>query len=232
MPKKLGTWIYRKRLKAIMFDYDGVLNNSMRIIRALYNEFHRRGFTKVYFKDDIEFSKFFEGNINKDMIACGMEPTEENFRKCDGIVKEFLDSADKNVPLYPGIDDLLHNLKSDGYKLGIVSNGNKEVIQAKLRRYDLEDTIDCIIGYEQVNKTKPNPEGLLKCLRELKVKPKRALYVGDMENDIKAARAAGIKVIGVTYGYCRLRRDKYEIMSKADIAVHCVEDVYKRIKNG
>lgn len=215
-----------------MFDYDGVLNNSMNIIRELYNEFHRRGFTKIYFKDDIEFSRFFQGNINKDMEACGMEPSEENFRKCDEIVKEFLDSADKNAPLYPGIDSLLRKLKSDGYKLGIVSNGRKEVIQAKMKKYGIEDTLDCIIGYEQVNKTKPDPEGLLKCLKELKVKPKRALYVGDMENDIKAAKAARVKVIGVTYGYCHLRSDKDKIMSKADIAVHCVEDIYKRVKNG
>jgi len=231
MLKRLKTWIFRKKIKAVIFDYDGVLNDSLDIIREMYNEFYRRGFTNIYFKDNQEFSNFFQGDTYANMESAGMELTKENKEKANAMVKEVLPSLDAKVGFFEGADDLLRKLESDGYKLGIVSNGDKDVISDKLRNYNVAYAVDTIIGFEQVSNPKPNPEGILKCLSDLGVKPKEALYVGDMESDIQAAKAAGVKVIGVTYGYYTLRSDKFEILKKADMLAHTIDEVYERIKN-
>jgi phosphoglycolate phosphatase len=123
-------------------------------------------------------------------------------------------------------------LKGEGYKIGIASNGNKEIIISKLKSYGVDSVVDSIIGYEQVSMPKPSPEGLLKCLGELKVKPGNALYIGDMESDIRAAKAAGVKIIAVTYGYLKLKKDIDEQLKNADIIVNNVDEIYERIKNG
>lgn len=232
MLKKLKTWIFRKKVKAVIFDYDGVLNDSLTIIKDLYNEFYKRGITNLYFKGDQEFTDFFEGDIWKNMESAGMRVNKENKDLCNEVVKEVLTASDPKVRFFEGIDGLLLKLKSEGYKIGIASNGNKEIIVSKLKSYGLDSVVDSVIGYEQVSMPKPNPEVLLKCLKELKVKPRNALYVGDMESDIRAAKAAGIKIIAVTYGYLKLKKDIDEQLKNADIIANNVSEVYERIKNG
>ncbi len=232
MLKKLKTWIFKKKTKAVIFDYDGVLNDSLDIIRQIYNEFYKRGVTNLYFKDNQEFSNFFQGDMWKNMEDAGMELTQENKDKCNEIVKEVLNKLDPAVKLYPGINYLLLRLTAEGYKIGIVSNGNREIIKSKLRNYGLDFTVDSIIGFEQVKNPKPSPEGLLKCLDELKVKPKEVIYVGDMESDVKAAKAAKVRIIAVTYGYLSLKKDMREHLKGADMLADTVDDIYKRIKNG
>ncbi len=232
MLKKLKTWIFRKKVKAVIFDYDGVLNDSLSIIKGLYNEFYKRGITNIYFKDDKEFTDFFEGDMWKNMEAAGMEVNKENKDLCNKVVKEVLTATDPKVKFFEGIDSLLLKLKGEGYKIGIASNGNKEIIISKLKSYGLDSVVDSIVGYEQVSRPKPSPEGLLKCLEELGVKPRNALYVGDMESDIRAAEAAGVKIIAVTYGYLKLKKDIDEQLKNADIIVNNVDEIYERIKNG
>ncbi len=232
MLKKLKTWIFRKKVKAVIFDYDGVLNDSLSIIKDLYNEFYKRKITNRLFKDDLALTDFFEGDMWKNMEAAGMEVNKENKDLCNKVVKEVLAATDPNVKFFEGIDSLLLKLKGEGYKIGIASNGNKEIIISKLKSYGLDSVVDSIIGYEQVSRPKPSPEGLLKCLEELNVKPGNALYVGDMESDIRAAKAAGVKIIAVTYGYLKLKKDINEQLKNADIIVNNVDEIYERIKNG
>lgn len=232
MLKKLKTWIFRKRIKAVIFDYDGVLNDSLSTIKDLYNEFCRRGMTNLYFKDDQEFTDFFQGDMWNNMEAAGMEITEENKSLCNKVVKGFLAITDPDVRFFDGADSLLLKLKSEGYKIGIASNGNKDIIIPKLRSYGLSHVVDSIVGFEQISNPKPDPEVLLKCLEELGVKPKNALFIGDMESDIQAANACGMKIIAVTYGYLKLKKDMREMLKNADMIADTVGEIYERIKNG
>jgi len=225
MLKKLKTWIFRKKVKAVIFDYDGVLNDSLPIIRKLYNEFYERGITNLYFKDDPAFTDFFQGDMWKNMENAGMKITKENKDLCNSVVKEVLAVEDPKVKLFEGIDGLLLNLKDDGYKIGIASNGNREIIISKLKDYKIDHVVSSVIGYEQVRNPKPDPEGLLKCLYELKVQSEKAMYVGDMESDIEAAKAAGVKVIMVTYGYLKLKKDLDKRLKDADYIAHDAEDI-------
>ncbi len=223
MLKKLKTWIFRKKIKAVIFDYDGVLNDSLHVLRSVWNEFYNRGISTRYFDTDEEFSNYFFGDPVKNLLMAGVK--EENLDKCDQIIKEVLPERDKSVEFYPGMDDLIRGFKSQGYKIGIVSNSLKEIVDYKLKKYSIDDCVDSIVCNNDVENPKPSPEGLLKCMAELKVKPSRTFYVGDMESDVKAAKAANVKIIAARYGYLNLAKDMDRRLKDADYFADDVEDI-------
>lgn len=230
MLKKLKTLIFKERAKAVIFDYDGVLNNSLAQLRTVWNEFYKRGISNKYFETDEEFSNYFQGDPVKNLTVVGV--TEEDLKKCDDIIREVLPDLDKEAELYDGIESLMKVLKSEGYKIGIVSNGLKPMIEYKLKKYSIDDCIGSIIGHDEVYRRKPNPEGLYQCMDELCVKPSETIYVGDMESDVKAGKAAGVRLmIAVRYGYLNLSKKREESLKGADKKVDTVLQLYKVIKN-
>lgn len=228
MLKKLKTLIFKDKIKAVIFDYDGVLNNSLSDLRKVWNEFYNQGISTKYFETDKEFSNCFQGDPMKNLLSVGV--SKENISKCHNIIREMLPELDKEAELYPGVDNLLKKLKNKGYKVGIVSNSLKDMMIYKLKKHDLNDYVDFIIGHDEVKNPKPDSEGLLKCMKELKVKPSETIYVGDMESDVKAGKSADVKfVIAVTYGYLSLADDMSERLKDADIMVEDVDNLSEKI---
>ena len=101
------------------------------------------------------------------------------------------------------------------YQLAIVSNSFGEIIEAMLNKFELRKYFGCIVGADQ-GPLKPDPTLFRLCLEQLKVKPEATVYVGDMEEDVLAARNAKLKkAIVVTYGYhseARLRQARPDII--------------------
>ncbi|MBU4502765.1 MAG: HAD family hydrolase [Nanoarchaeota archaeon] len=219
------------KIKAVIFDYDGVLNDSLDVIRRLYNEFYELGITNKYFETNEEVANFFVGDPHKNLENAGAKLTPELIKYCDGIVSNFIPREDKKVDFYEGIDKMLLSLADDGYRLAVVSNGNKTAIINKLRKYGVESVVELVYGYEDVPKPKPHPIGIQKCLKELNLKPEEALYVGDLEDDIGAAKAAGVKMIATNYGYLSYADNADERLKDADILVDTVDELYESIKN-
>lgn len=231
MLRKLKTLIFKGRAKAVIFDYDGVLNDSLLALRTVWNEFYKRGLSKKYFETDAEFSNAFQGDPKKNLLCVGVR--EENLSLCDKVIRETLPGLDKDMKLYPGVWMLISMLKQDGYKIGIVSNGIREAIEYKIKKYSLEDCVDSIVGHDDVANPKPSPEGILKCMEQLKVKPSKTIYVGDMESDVKAAKTAKVRLmIAATYGYLSLAKNQQERLKGADVFADSPRDIYHLVKNG
>jgi HAD superfamily hydrolase (TIGR01549 family) len=100
-----------------------------------------------------------------------------------------------------GVAQTLDALKRLGIALGIVSGARPEVLEL-LREAGILDRFDSIVLAADVSRRKPDPEGIVKCLRQLGVAPDCAVYVGDTPIDIQASRAAGVRAIGVLTGAC------------------------------
>jgi len=92
-------------------------------------------------------------------------------------------------------------MKRLGIALGIVSGARPEVLEL-LREAGILDRFDSIVLAADVSRRKPDPEGIVKCLRQLRVSPERAVYIGDTPIDIQASRAAGVRAVGVLTGAC------------------------------
>ena len=111
-----------------------------------------------------------------------------------------------NEPLHeglmccPGIDDLLVALKDEGHRLGIVTAKRRKTVELAFAQIPIEHLFETVVGGDETEKHKPDPEPLLLALERMNAKPGDAAYVGDAPFDVRAAKAAGIFAVGVTWG--------------------------------
>jgi phosphoglycolate phosphatase len=103
--------------------------------------------------------------------------------------------------VYPGVAAGLAELHALGLSLAVVTNKPKKAAVGLLTRFGLSQWIDVVVGGDSGMHRKPHPQPLLSACEELGVRPAQALMVGDSLTDVLAARAAGLAVVCVPYGY-------------------------------
>ena len=95
---------------------------------------------------------------------------------------------------------MLVRLKDEGRRLGIVSAKRRSTVELAFARVPLGHLFDVVVGGDETERQKPDPEPLLLALDRLGAEPADAAYVGDSPYDMQAARAAGLYAVGVTWG--------------------------------
>jgi phosphoglycolate phosphatase len=122
----------------------------------------------------------------------------------DAFGRSFVEHADRVmadlVVFYPGVLEMLTTLRHRGVLLGIVTTKYRRRIDHLLARDGMAPLMDLIVGGDEVENPKPDPEGIMRALRELDVLPEDAIYVGDSQVDGKAASAADVAFVGVLSG--------------------------------
>jgi phosphoglycolate phosphatase len=102
---------------------------------------------------------------------------------------------------YAGAAESLRTLHDAGLRIAVVTNKQHRFAAALLERLGLSSWVDVVIGGDTCARRKPDPQPLLFACESLRVPPSESLMVGDSVNDVQAARAAGIPIVCVTYGY-------------------------------
>jgi phosphoglycolate phosphatase len=110
-------------------------------------------------------------------------------------------SSESTAQPYPGVPATLQRLAQAGLKTAVVTNKQHRFAVELLHRLGLSRWIGLIVGGDTCERRKPDPQPLLYACESLGIAPTQALMVGDSTNDVQAARAAGMGVICVTYGY-------------------------------
>ena len=103
----------------------------------------------------------------------------------------------EHLKAMPNAKELLLELKKRGYKVGIVSNKMKATVEFGADIIGIRETIDCVVGMDNVTKTKPDPEGIFTATVELGGNHDCCIYVGDVKGDIITGRNA----MAYTFGY-------------------------------
>ena len=103
--------------------------------------------------------------------------------------------------LYPHARQTLATLHSQGKSLGVVTNKISAVARRVLAHFDLDSLLHVVIGGDDVKPNKPDPAPLVAACDQLRLAPSQVLMVGDSVNDVRAARAAGMAVVALPYGY-------------------------------
>ena len=114
---------------------------------------------------------------------------------------ELEESNEDRARPYPSAAESLHRLHRAGLRTAVVSNKQHRFAAALLRRLDLAGWVDVVVGGDTCVRRKPDPQPLLFACESLQVPASESLMVGDSVNDVQAARAAGIPVVCVSYGY-------------------------------
>lgn len=100
-----------------------------------------------------------------------------------------------------GLENFLTALKDAGIKMAIASSATMEDIDFILNKIPIRGDFEAIIDGSRVSKGKPNPQIFLKAAEELKARPEDCVVFEDSLAGIKAANAAGMKVVGITTGH-------------------------------
>jgi phosphoglycolate phosphatase len=115
---------------------------------------------------------------------------------------ERIESGDEHsARVYPGAGECLRQLHRLDLRLAVVTNKQRHLASTLLERLGLGEWIQVTIGGDSCERRKPDPQPLQVALEALRVEPAHALMVGDSVNDVLAARAAGLPVVCVPYGY-------------------------------
>jgi HAD superfamily hydrolase (TIGR01509 family) len=181
-----------QKIKAILFDMDGVLVNMP---DGHYEALNKAlGLFGAKIEREEHFS-YFNGLPTRKKL----EKLEKEKRLPEGlrefineIKQEYTKDILKNycTPDYSKII-LLRYLKSHGYLLACCSNSTKETLHMMLKSARLFEYFDLILGNDEVKQPKPNPEIYLTAFERLGVKPGEAIIVEDSLHGIAAARASG-----------------------------------------
>jgi len=130
------------------------------------------------------------------------EPDPAEFARAYPIFLElYAENTSRRSRLYPGAAEALAALEGAGYRLAAVTNKARRFTEPLLADLGVRGRFAAVVCGDDCARKKPDPEPLLCAARELGVAPGRCLMVGDSSNDVQAARAAGMPVVCVSYGY-------------------------------
>lgn len=194
------------KVKAVIFDLDGTLLNTLTDLSASVNyTLERFGFPLRSARE----VRSYLGNgiralVEKSLPADKKDMTDE----CLKVFKDYYDiHKDDNTAPYNGIVDMLRSVKAAGLKTAIVSNKYDAAVQY-LKDVTFSGLIDFAVGEGNGIAAKPAPDGVWLALKKLNAVKEESVYVGDSEVDLMTAENSGLKCVAVTWGF----RDREELI--------------------
>lgn len=189
--------------KAAIFDLDGTLMDSATDLeRACNYALSKYNFPEV----DSQKHKLMLGkgrrklaeSIVSEFFGYEQNGVIENFLK---YYNEFYDAhMFDNTKPYDGITDMLDVLNKHGIITAVLSNKPHD-FTLKLARRFFNGKVKYVSGLRDGYKTKPDPKSLLEIIDRFGLKKEECIYIGDTEIDIQSAKNAGVKSIGVLWGF-------------------------------
>lgn len=181
-------------LQTALFDLDGTLIDSIPLIRL--------SFEYTFDKLGIPWGK---GEVLKtiglplrDVAAYYAGERAEDF--LDIYAKFQQKNQEKLLKPYPGAKDSLIYLKNKGYRTGVFTSKRRNATKVGLSLTGIDSYLDVVVTVEDIERPKPDPDGINMALGLLKTSPAKAVYTGDSIYDIQTGKNAGVPTIAVTWG--------------------------------
>jgi pyrophosphatase PpaX len=207
------------RFPVVLFDLDGTVIDSGAIILASMRHAAKEVLgTEV---PDEELMAAVGGpGLEAQMHALAPERVEELV----SVYRAHNEPLHDGLACCAGIDDVLVRLKDEGRRLGIVTAKRRKTVELAFAQVPIAHLFDTVVGGDETERHKPDPEPLLLALERLGARADDAAYVGDAPFDIKAAKTAGLFSVGVTWGGIHAR-ERLEA-EEPDALVGTAEELY------
>ncbi len=199
-------------ITTVIFDLDGTLLYTLEDLKNSVNYALSKHGMETCSLGEIQYRV---GNGVRKLVERCVPEGEAN-PKFEQVFADFKEHyqihCNDNSGPYDGIDELLHELKKQGYKLAIVSNKFMDATKELADLY-FKDTIDVAIGESPKIKKKPAPDTVIEAMKILGVTKEQCVYVGDSDVDIKTAENSGMPCISCGWGF-RTRQEQIEAGGK------------------
>lgn len=189
-------WPFKREKPVVLFDLDGTLVDTKELIYASFQHCFQR-YKPDYVLRDEELQSFLGPTLEESFLRYFPEEQVQDIIKAYRLYN--LAHHHTMVKEIPGAKDALQYLLDHEYCVGVVSNKVKEDIVLGLQVLGMEDKIDVIVGVEDVDIPKPNPQGILKACEALYHNHDDVIYVGDTSSDIMTCKNMGGYSIAYVY---------------------------------
>jgi pyrophosphatase PpaX len=185
------------RWPTILFDFDGTLVDSTRLILESYRH------TMVVHRGAAPPDALFIEGMGTPLRVQFRSFTED-LDEVEAMIATYrehnLANHDGMISAFPGALDSVRQLKSAGYRMGIVTSKNLRGLLRGVALCGFEGLFDCFVTADSMDASKPDPAPVLRCIAELGGEAGRTLFVGDSPHDIAAGRNAGTATAACLWG--------------------------------
>jgi len=191
--------------RLVMFDLDGTLMDSVPDLAAAVDKM-----LMLLGREPagIERVRDWVGNGSRVLVRRALAGQLDH----DGVSDELADEAlalfmqayaggHELTAVYPGVRECLDWLREREVKLAIITNKPAQFIEPLLEEKGLAGYFDWLVGGDTLPQQKPDPAALFWVMDKAGVAPGESLFVGDSRNDVRAAKAATVRSVALTYGY-------------------------------
>jgi HAD superfamily hydrolase (TIGR01509 family) len=214
--------IKKSRFNAVIFDIDGTLVSTGKLIFASFNHVTRKYLGKEFAREEIiELFGPTEDVILKEWMG------DKYFEARADYYKFYSDNHEEMTHTIPGLAELIEEIKQSGIRLGIFTGKGCTSSKITLEKLGILNLFERHVTGDDVAEFKPSPEGLIALIDEFNIKPENLLMVGDAPVDVMAAKAAGCKSASVLWDGHPLHDEEV----KGDFSVNSVDDLRKVIFN-
>ncbi len=211
--------------KLIIFDLDGTLLNTLEDLADSGNYILSKYGFNQHSLDDY---RYFVGNGIYKLVERILPENKREKTFVEEVRSEFMTyydqhKADKTAP-YQGIIELLEELQQRGIQMAIASNKAQEAMDPLVEFYFPTVTFAAVFGQRTGKPTKPDPDIVFDILNKTNISKSDTLYVGDTAVDMQTAKSAGVKSVGVLWGF----RPKEELVqAQAELIIEKPEELLK-----
>jgi len=184
--------------RAVIWDVDGTLVDTaelhfaawVRLAREMGRPFSRDDFAATFGRRNPEIIRFLFRQEFSDAEVLDIGERKETYYRA---------AAEQGVRLLPGVREMLAGLHARGVQQAVGSSAPRRNLDLILRITDSRQYFDAIVGMEDTQRGKPDPQVFLVAAEKLGVPPGRCVVFEDAVAGVEAAKAGGMKCVAVTF---------------------------------